>query len=50
MKRKQNFECKTWGFHSGDYEEWGLPWWYAFLLFYEQKFLRNVGSYKSHTA
>jgi hypothetical protein len=30
-------------FHGGDYEEWGLLGCYA-------KFLRNVGSYKSHTA
>jgi hypothetical protein len=50
--------CKIWGFHGGDYEECHLPWCYAVWLFTnschpndgDATFLRNVGSYKIHTA
>jgi hypothetical protein len=49
-----SFLCKTWGFHGGDYEDgvfWDVtPCGSCKKAYGGAKFLRNVGSYKSHKA
>jgi hypothetical protein len=50
LKFIQGYLCQIWGFHGGDYEEWRLLGRYAVWFLKEPTFLRNVGSYKNHTA
>jgi hypothetical protein len=42
--------CKIWGIHGGDYKECQIRGFHGGDYEGGARFLRNVGSYKSHTA